>query len=85
MDCSTACSTIHGVSQAKVLEWVPFPSPGDLPDPGIEPASLTSPALQMDSLPLGYLRSPTPLLRGKTVKSKIMWLSKGHSWLDQVK
>ena len=28
--------------------WLPFPSPGDLPDPGIEP---TSPALQADSLP----------------------------------
>ena len=27
---------------------LPFPSPGDLPDPGIEPAS---PALQADSLP----------------------------------
>ena len=24
---------------------VPFPTPGDLPDPGIEPASLVSPAL----------------------------------------
>ena len=27
---------------------LPFPSPGDLPDPGIEPES---PALQVDSLP----------------------------------
>ena len=26
-------------------EWVPFPSPGDLPDSGTEPVSLTSPAL----------------------------------------
>ena len=24
---------------------MPFPTPGDLPDPGIEPASLVSPAL----------------------------------------
>ena len=31
---------------------LPFPPPGDLPDPGIEPASPTSPALQADSLPL---------------------------------
>ena len=29
-------------------EYWPFPSPGDLPDPGIEPGS---PALQMDSSP----------------------------------
>ena len=31
-------------------EWsrLPFPSPGDIPDPGIEPVS---PALELDSLP----------------------------------
>ena len=34
---------------------LPFPSPGDLPDPGIEP---TSPAWQVDSLPLNHLVSP---------------------------
>ena len=34
---------------------LPFPSPGDLPDPGIEP---TSPAWQGDSLPLSHLVSP---------------------------
>ena len=32
-------SSVHGVSQARILEWVAFPSPGDLSDPGIEPAS----------------------------------------------
>ena len=26
---------------AKILEWIAFPSPGDLPDPGIEPGSPT--------------------------------------------
>ena len=30
---------------------LPFPSPGDLPDPGIKPVSLVSLALQIDSLP----------------------------------
>ena len=34
--------------QARVLEWVAFPSSRDLPNPGIEPKS---PALQVDSLP----------------------------------
>ena len=29
-----------------------MPPPGDLPNPGIEPASLTTPALQVGSLPL---------------------------------
>ena len=35
-------------SRPRMLEWVAFPSPEDLPNPGIEPAS---PALQADSLP----------------------------------
>ena len=28
--------TVHGILQARILEWVAFPSPGDLPNPGIE-------------------------------------------------
>ena len=43
MDCNLQGSSIHGIFQARVLEWVAFPSPGDLPDPGIEPRS---PSLQ---------------------------------------
>ena len=42
MDYSPPGSSVHGILQARILEWVPFPSPGDLPDPGIE---LKSPAL----------------------------------------
>ena len=38
-----------GFSRQDHWSGLPFPSPGDLPDPGIEPAS---PALQADSLPL---------------------------------
>ena len=45
MDCKLPGSSIHGISQARILEWLPFPPPKDLPDPGIEPASLASPAL----------------------------------------
>ena len=45
MDCSLPGSSLHGILQARVLEWVP--SPGDLPDPGIEPRS---PAFQADAL-----------------------------------
>ena len=47
MDCSLPGSPVHRVLQAGILEWVAFPSPGDLPDPGIKPRS---PALQADSL-----------------------------------
>ena len=45
MDCSLPGSSIHGIFQARVLEWVPFSFPGDLLDLGIEPVSLVSPTL----------------------------------------
>ena len=83
MNCSLPGSSVHGIFQARVLEWGamafsesslvmsnsllppwtiqfmefsrpeywsgwPFPSPGDLPNPGTEPRS---PSLQVDSLP----------------------------------
>ena len=35
---------VHGILQAKILE-LPFPSPGDLPDPGIKPGYFQSPTL----------------------------------------
>ena len=37
-----------GFSRQEYWSRLPFPSPGDLPDPGIEPGSA---ALQVDSLP----------------------------------
>ena len=45
MDCSQSGFSIHGVLQARVLKWLALPPPGDLPDPGVEPASLMSSAL----------------------------------------
>ena len=39
MDCSPPGSPIHGILKARILEWLPFPSPGDLPNPRIEPGS----------------------------------------------
>ena len=50
MNCSLPDSSVHGILQARMLERVAIPSPGDLPNPGIEPGS---PALQADSLPSG--------------------------------
>ena len=41
MECSLPGSSVHGVLQAKILEWVAV----DLPDSGIKPASLMSSAL----------------------------------------
>ena len=51
----SVCLQLHGlyftltsvpvISQASILEWVPFPSPEVLPNPGIKPTSPVSPAL----------------------------------------
>jgi len=48
MDYSTPGSTVHGILQVRILEWVAIPFSGNLPDPGIKPRSLT---LQEASLP----------------------------------
>ena len=45
MDCSLLGSSGHGILQARILEWLPFLSSGDLPDRGIEPRSPMSPEL----------------------------------------
>ena len=45
MDYSPPGSSVHGISQARILEWVDISSSRDLPDPGIELLSLPSPAL----------------------------------------
>ena len=50
---TVACqvSLSMGFSRQEYWSGLPFPSPGDLPDPGIE---LVPPALQADSLPLNH-------------------------------
>ena len=45
-----------GFSRREYWSWLPFPSPGDLPNLGIEPGS---PTLQADSLPSEPIRKPT--------------------------
>ena len=44
-DCSPPSSSVHGSFQQEYCSGLPFPTPGHLPDPGIEPTSLGSPAL----------------------------------------
>ena len=41
-------SSVHGIFQARILEWFAIPFSRDLPDPGTEHGS---PALKADSLP----------------------------------
>ena len=46
MDCNLPTSSVHGILQAKILEWVAMPSSrGLFPNPRIKPTSLMSPAL----------------------------------------
>ena len=53
-----------GFSRQEYWSGMPFPPPGDLPDPVIEPLSLVSPALQVDSLPTD--------LPGKTLDPSVL-------------
>ena len=39
MDCSPPGSFVHGISQAEYWGGLPFPSPEDFPNPGVEPRS----------------------------------------------
>ena len=45
MDCSLPGSSVMGVPRQECWHELPFPSPGDLPNPGIEPGSPASPVL----------------------------------------
>ena len=75
MGCSPPCSSVHGTLQEDYWSWLTFPPPGNTPDPGMEPESPMSPALQADSLPLSRLGSPVG--RVHHVKSWAGWIT---SW-----
>ena len=69
MDCSLPGSSIHGILQERILEWVAMSSSGDLPDSGIEPGS---PALQADFLPCLTCRNITNHITYSLVTLKII-------------
>ena len=48
--CGSPGSCVHGIFQAKILDWVAISSSRDLPHTRIDPSSPVSPALQADSL-----------------------------------
>ena len=75
--CNPVDYTVHGILQARILEWVAFPSSNKLPNPGIE---LSSPALQVDSLPAESQRKPKntgvsslSLLQGSIPMQELNW------------
>ena len=63
MDCNPPGSSVHGISQAKILEWIAIPFSSDLPDPEIKPGS---PTVQVVSLP-----SEPPEKLSKKISSKM--------------
>ena len=68
-----------GFSRQEYWSELPFPSPGDLPDPGVEPGS---PALQADSLaseppPLYFHQFLLEPLEGAESNEKITWDERG--------
>ena len=65
MGCSPPGSSIHGIFRQEYWSVLPFPSLGDLPDPGIEPGS---PALQADTL----LSEPPGKLTGQLQTKNLM-------------
>ena len=73
VDCSPPGSSVHGFSRQEYWSGLPFPSPGDLPDPGIEPRS---PALQADSFPTELWEKPTndnlPYSTGNSTQYSVM-------------
>ena len=68
MDCTPPGSSVHGISQARILEWVACPSPEDLHDPEIEPRT---PALQADSLSLELLGKPDEGIKIQTTLYRV--------------
>ena len=69
-----------GFSRQEYWSGLPFPSPGDLPNPGTEPTSLTSPALAgrfFTLVPLGKPKSPSSLPLKHNISSRSF---KGAQW-----
>ena len=73
MDCGPASSSVQGILQARILEWVAMPRRSDLPDPGIKPGT---PALQADSQAPRKPLSPQPKPQVHIVSlTQSIWLS----------
>ena len=60
-----------GFSRQEYWSGLPRPSPGDLPNPGIEPAFPVSPVLQADSLPIEPPGSETSQTSEKEISKRM--------------
>ena len=55
MDCSPTGSSVHGIFQARILEWLPFPTPGIFLTQGLNLHPFHLLYWPVDSLPLSHL------------------------------
>ena len=75
---TAACQAPLSMGFSRQEHWsgFPCPSPGDLPDPGIETKSPEAPALQTDSLPLVLPGKPKHTeATVKTIHDKVVYFS----------
>ena len=91
MTCSLPGSYVYRVLQARILEWVAIPSPGELLDPGTEPTAAAAKSLQScptlcnprDGSPPG---SPVPgILQARTLEWVAISFSNAWKWKVKVK
>ena len=68
MDCNQPGSSVYGILQVRILEWVAIPFPTQGLDPGIEPRS---PTLQVDSLLSESPGKPQEYWSGKPFPSPV--------------
>ena len=73
MDCSLPDSSVHGISQARILEWVAIPFSRGSSSPEIEPAS---PAWQVDSLSRSLQGNPRE--KGHVTVNSVLLKLKKH-------
>ena len=70
-----------GFSRQEHWSGLLWPPPGDLPDPGVEPMSLTSPYWQVGSLPLGSTTREVPLnmISRTIIAHELTYVKSNHS------
>ena len=78
-------SSVHGILQERILEWIAIPPPGDFPDPEIVPWSLSLLHQQAGSLPIkppGKLHSS--LLFSPKESCQTLWHPYSHVWSQNI-
>ena len=75
--CDPMDNTVHGILQARILEWVAFPFSRQLPNLEIEPGS---PTLQSDSLPAEPQGKPKNTGVGSLCRLQWIFLTQELNW-----